>query len=99
MLLIELLVGKNRKQHCEWMLLSDGQDHGTIKAAVPPNLVDRNLIIIIQKHSKAVSVGAVPDGNYYYWIVNFFYSLISFLKKNKAIRFDILFQNKSDEFR
>jgi len=62
--LIELLGGMGRKrgkQRCELMLLSGGQGCGTIKAAASPNPVGGNLIIIVQKHGKAVSVGAVPD--------------------------------------
>jgi len=62
--LIELLGGMGRKkgkQRCEWMLLSGGQGCGTIEAAASPNPVGGNLIIIVQKHGKAVSVGAVPD--------------------------------------
>jgi len=78
-------------------MLSGGQGCGTIEAAALPNPVGGNLIIIVQKHSKAVSVEAVLDGSYYHWIVNSFYSLISFPTKNKTTYFDILLQNKSDE--
>ena len=86
--------GKSGKQRCEWMLLSGGQGCGTIETAASPNPVGGNLIISVQKHGKAVSVGTVPDGSYYHSIVNSFYSLISFPTKNKATYLDILFQNK-----
>jgi len=75
--------GKSGKQRCEWMLLSGGQGCGTIETAASPNPVGGNLIISVQKHGKAVSVGTVPDGSYYHSIVNSFYSLISFPTKTK----------------
>ena len=89
--------GKSGKQRCEWMLLSGGQGCRTIETAASPNPVGGNLIISVQKHGKAVSVGTVPDGSYYHSIVNSFYSLISFPTKNKATYLDILFQNKLGE--
>jgi len=49
-----------------------GQGCRTIETAASPNPVGGNLIISVQKHGKAVSVGTVPDGSYYHSIVNSF---------------------------
>jgi len=86
--LIQLLggVGRNSgKQRCDWILLSGGQDCGTIEVAVSPNPVGRNLIIIVQRYSKAVSVGTVLDSSYYHSIVNSFYLLIVFQQKQSNL--------------